>query len=888
MHLKKRYGVLLVLLVVMGCSQKTPSEYIEEAEQAILKNENDTAVIVLKNALSSEPTNLRARFLLGSVYFKRGNADSAEKELKIALEGGYFKNEVLPLYLGTLDFLQRDDEIVQVVERATGLNSETEAAAQTYKGLALFRKNEVSRAKLAIKRASELAPDSPYSRLGRAHHALRDGEVTDAIIILDELLVDDPDFMEAVLMRGQLAMQEQDYEIAIKTFEKYVGQKPQDAQGNFLLTDALIRAEKYQEAETLLNSLLAKLPNNAKLNEFSGILKFNNNDYAGAKTAMEQSISNGSNSATVRLIAGVASYQENKLEQAHKHLASVQGILPENHPAKRLFAEIQLRLGYSTEAAVTLGNLGNYDLSDVSLFTQAGLDLVKRGDQSNAQKMLDLAKDLDPQSAEEKTRVGTLKLSLNDLSGISDLDEAIELDPKTIRARLVLAQFYIGSNEFDKAIATAKQWVEVAPEEVTAYNLLAEVYELSGNTDLAQQTHEKVLLLSPNNPASLKFMADLAMQDGNNDNALTMLKQAAENNPEYVQGTFDYLMAAKDAGEAEAEEALALMKSVSEADPDNVLKSLNYARGLVVLRQPQLALDILSKITADVDMPMFYWKGQADSLIALNKPNEAVNVYTSWQQLEPQRKEPWLLAIVIYDRLRDMTAALDTVKRALNHHQDDDEFKVMELHYTLLSGNISVAKRLYNNLPVNIQQNNIVKGMRGQLHFAENEFRKALPLLQAHYDESRDGRIALTIADAKAKLNEADSGLKFLEDHLVTVPGDLNVRARLAERIMEASPEKAIIHYEYILQFLPENIIALNNLGWLYGKTGDAQKAVEFAEKAVALRPENPKLLDTLGVALLSNGEKQRALEVSKKAFDIEPSNQVYRVHYEEAQKANQ
>lgn len=883
----KKYGILLTFLLAAGCSQKSPQAYIEEAEQAMLKDDTETAVIVLKNALSSDPRNLRARFLLGSVYFQRGNAESAEKELKIAFNGDYFKNEVLPLYLGALDFLRRDDEIIQIAERVTGLNSETEAAVQTYKGLALFRKNEMSRGKLAIKRATDVSPESPYSQLGRAHHALQDGEVTDALIILDELLANSPDFMEGVLLHGQLNMQQKNYETAINSFGKYVEQKPGDAQGNFLLVDALIRTEKYSEANAMLSSLLVKLPDNPKLNEFAGILAFNKSQYGDAKAAMEKAISNGSNSPAVRLIAGVASFHENKLEQAHKHLSAVQGVLPNAHPAKRLFAEIQLRLGYSTGAAETLGNLGSYDLTDVRLFTQAGLDLVRQGDNSTAQKMLDLATENTPTSAEELTRIGMLKLTLKDKTGIQNLLDALAIDPKAVQARLVLTQAYIANNDFPKAINVAKDWVDVAPEELTAYNLLAEVYELASQMPLAMETHQKALERSPNNPSSLAFMAKLAKQSGDEVQALSMLKQAAENNPEYLEGTFAYLIEAKSQGDAEAQEALSLMKRVHETDLDNEMKALNYARGLIIQRQPQQAVDVFAKITPQPNMPLFYWKGQADSYLELNKPTDALNVYVQWQQYEPKRREPWLSAVVIQDGLRDMSGALDTIKRAKSFHQNDGQMQTMEVHYSLLSGSVSVAQRLLDGLPERVKSSNIVKGIQGQIYLAQNEFQKALPLLQLHYDESLDGRFALMIADANTRLNQREAGIEVLKAHIESVPNDLNIRARLAERLMSEAPRDAIVHYEFLLASLPENIIALNNLGWLYGELGETKKAVDFAERAVALRPENAKLLDTLGVVLLKDGQVKKAQEVSAKAFSIEPSNQVYRIHYEEAKKTN-
>ena len=88
-------AAVLISLIIQGCGKKTEDAQtlIADARNYQEKGDNNAAIIQLKNALQSNPDNSEARYLLGTIYNKTGDFQSAEKELRKALSLGMSPGE---------------------------------------------------------------------------------------------------------------------------------------------------------------------------------------------------------------------------------------------------------------------------------------------------------------------------------------------------------------------------------------------------------------------------------------------------------------------------------------------------------------------------------------------------------------------------------------------------------------------------------------------------------------------------------------------------------------------------------------------------------------------------------------------------------------------------
>jgi tetratricopeptide (TPR) repeat protein len=101
----------------------------------------------------------------------------------------------------------------------------------------------------------------------------------------------------------------------------------------------------------------------------------------------------------------------------------------------------------------------------------------------------------------------------------------------------------------------------------------------------------------------------------------------------------------------------------------------------------------------------------------------------------------------------------------------------------------------------------------------------------------------------------------------------------------DGNQSEAIKRYEKLLGLVPDNVVALNNLAWLYLEV-DGNKAETLAKSAADLAPSSVDVLDTYAWALFKNNKLEKALEVIQYASELAPDNAMVREHLDVIQQA--
>ncbi len=142
-------------------------------------------------------------------------------------------------------------------------------------------------------------------------------------------------------------------------------------------------------------------------------------------------------------------------------------------------------------------------------------------------------------------------------------------------------------------------------------------------------------------------------------------------------------------------------------------------------------------------------------------------------------------------------------------------------------------------------------------------------------------RLAL-LTYAAGKHDEARQMLEsWVKDH----DDDTAARIGLADLLMvDHDYDAAQATYEIVRQRAPDNVIALNNLAWLYSRKHDA-KAQGLARQAYRIAP-SPQTADTLGWALVSDGDAKTGLPYLQRAGTALPQDPAIQYHLAVALKA--
>jgi putative PEP-CTERM system TPR-repeat lipoprotein len=101
-------------------------------------------------------------------------------------------------------------------------------------------------------------------------------------------------------------------------------------------------------------------------------------------------------------------------------------------------------------------------------------------------------------------------------------------------------------------------------------------------------------------------------------------------------------------------------------------------------------------------------------------------------------------------------------------------------------------------------------------------------------------------------------------------PGDARVRFVLAGAYEQAGRlADAISEYEKVVQQQPDNVVAMNNLAWLYSQRKDP-RAEALAKQAYAKAPNAAAVADTYGWILVQGGKVEDGLKILRQAHDLD------------------
>jgi putative PEP-CTERM system TPR-repeat lipoprotein len=470
-----KYAVAVIALgVLSGCGKQTSEEYIKEAQQYVAENYPAAAIVALKNAVQVEPKSAKARFELGQLYMQQKQFENAEKELNRSLEYGFEPSKVLPLLTQAYQQTGAYSAISKLEHQQEGLTSVERAEIGYFKVVALVRLNKVVDARLLIEELAEIDTSSVFKGLTASYSLVLDSDYETAVTAVSELRELAPQNAEVLKLLAQLKLSLGAPAEAADIYKDYVQFYPEDKQTTFVLAKLLVDLGELDAAEPYIDELLLVNDLNPLLNQLKAATDAFKGDYANALKRAEIAITGGIDSASLRLVAGYAAYQTQDYSSVNRHLSFIAGLLPDNHPGLKLLAASQLQLGLTSEVGDVLKRLDQLSEEDAPLFSKASYELLRDGFEKEAKVLIEKSTNIS-RTAEDLTRLGLLQLSLNNLDGIVNLEEAVNKSPELVSAQTTLAKAYILTKQYDKALELANNWKNTSPNDAKPFLLAGEV-----------------------------------------------------------------------------------------------------------------------------------------------------------------------------------------------------------------------------------------------------------------------------------------------------------------------------------------------------------------------------------------------------------------------------
>lgn len=847
-------------LSMSGCSEKTSEEHILAARQFVEAKDTKSAIVEYKNAIQKDPKDASARFELGRIYVEQKNYAAAEKELNRALDLGYEASEVLPLLTRSYQETGSEVALSEVNHKTDGLTPVKRAEVSFYKLEALLRLEKIAEARRLIDDVRTIDTVSVYKGLSLALGKTLDEKYEEALEDIDALQQQAPLNKDVLNQQARLNMYLRNLDAAIEAYQKYIDVEPQDKETKFILTAILMDSRRYDDAEPLVDELLALSANHPLLNQFKGVIEVRKDNYAAALEHLETAIQNGRTDPLARLIAGFSAYQLKDYEASTRHLSMIASDLPPSHAALRMLADSLLQLGNNQEATEILSRVDGEADNDALLFSKAGYQLLQSGNVVDAKAMIEKSVPI-ATTAEDLTRIGVLQLSINDADGLVNLEAAVEQSPELAAGQQTLANAYIATKQYDKALEVANDWHKNEPDNVAPLHTIIQVHLARNELDEAQSVIEQAEALDSQSIKTKIQRVSLAMIKKQPGAALAATKEALKIDSTNQAALALYYIVQKEGGKTT--EALDYIREVVKRNPKDDTPKIVLARILLNEKAYAEGLTVINKVSPENDNPFAYWDTKGRLLVANEKVIEARTHYQEWLKVQPNNKIATLGLAMLLDVQSKFADGVELTSSFLEK-RPDRQIQIVKAYFHAMQKQIREAELILNTL--NDEENALpyVKGIRARLQLFRDDYEAALPNALVAYEAMPNTRNLLLLMAAYELSGQPDEAFEVVTGFLDKNPNNVQALLLYAERLISRDQKKAIAVYRDVVKGQPENAIALNNLAYLEHQEGMLDDAEEHVRQALEIVPNAPEVVDTLAQILIDQGE----LEEAEEAYD--------------------
>lgn len=803
-----------IYILLAACSQvHSDSALMAEASKYSARGEAKAAVIQLKNVLQQTPSNGKARLMLGQLYLDTGDVQSADKELRRALELGVSPGEVLPA-LGKA--LLQQGQYQKLLDTIAA--DQQAPPLQALRAHALLGLNRVAEGRTAFAQILLRHPDSPPALLGLARLALLDGNQEQALTLVHKALAQQADNLDALRLQGDILRLLNKNDAALVAYQRILAYQPVQLQPHLDMANLYIQSGKLAEARKQLVIARQTAPNSLMLIYTLALLEYREDKMPAAQDHLAMVLRAAPDHLPSNLLMGAVLRKRASYAQAEQHLRKFLESNPGNPYASKLLASTLMSSGPPEAALAIVEPLFDSQQQDAEMMSLAGelYMRLRRYDKSAA--YFERASRLSPQTPMLHAALAMSHMGLGDNErAVAEMEQAAGLDAKSSRVATLLVLTQLRNREYDKALASALRLETQAPHNPMVQNLKGGVLLLKGDTAAARAAFERALAIDPLYVPALDNLTGLDLKN----------KQ-----PEAARKRME-------ASLAKDQNNLAIMTELA-----------NLALGQGQLKQARA------------------WLERAD-------------------QARPEALEPSMRLAHFYARDNELPKALMLAQKMLATNPSNPQVLALVAALQSRAGQDEAALDNWNKLAALQPDSALIQHQLAGARAGTNDqdgasqaLNKALLLYQQAYQKNPAGATVLALYGALIQAGKTGEARTHLLQWLARHRDDVTTRLYFASSLLaQKDYPAAIAQFEQVNTQFPKEVIALNNLAWLYQQQRDP-RALDYAEKAHKLAPNSAAVTDTLAWVLVEQGQLERALPLLKQAAGQAPANNQIRYHY--------
>lgn len=866
---------LLLLAGVLGtaaCNSQSPETLIAQARQYVHQGEHKAAVIQLKNALQQTPGNAEARLLLATAHNGTGDGPAAEKEARIAAQGGIPTERYLPVIAQALMLQGQPGKILDELDRSRSGS----ALALTLRGDALLALKQAEPARQAYAKALQLEAGRQAATVGMARYHAMQSDLASATALVAGLRRVAPDNVDALLLAAELANSKGDKPEALAAYDRIIALAPAAVDARIRKAQLLIEKKDYPGAQAELTQAGRYAPGNPSARHMQGLLEFNQGHYKAALEKTQAVLSTYPDHWPTVLLAGTVQTKLGSLPQAEEHFRRYVEAKPDEAGPRRLLAGTLIGTRQGKEALAVLVPLLAQQ-KDAAAFELAGKAALALGERDRAAGFFEQSVAIDPARTDARVSLGLSRIEQGDHArGFAELEAADGQDPKG-QAGMALAQAALQRRDYDRALAATVSLLRKTGPTPVAMQLTGEAYLGKRQTGPARASFERALALAPGYFPAVASLVALDLGDGNMAAAGKRLSAFQTANPTSVPAM--NALANLAALDHRVDDATRWLERAHEAQPDATQPVIQLTAQYLRTKQKDKALTLIrnAQSAQPLDNDLLDMLGQAQ--LAAGDIAGAVETYDRLARRAPRAPLAFLRLAGLHQLMKNDAAAAAALKKALQLQPDSLEAQAMLLQVLKRQQKPEQMRALFRQIQGQRANAHAGHTLEGDWLTGQKQYRAALQAYERAWALRPTRELAVRRYMMHLAQGEQKQAFLHLTGWRAKHPDDMAMNAYLAQAYTDTGQSKlAIALWEEVHGKMAPTAASLASLARSYYQEQDL-RALATAEQAYKLDNKNAVVADVLGWTLVNHGQTVRGVALLRQAVAAAPELREARYH---------
>lgn len=740
-------GVLAgAVLLSAGCggAADRKARYLDKGEKYFADRNYEKARVEFRNALQIDPNDANARYQVGRVAEKLGNAREAVGQYQAAVDAD-------PKHMPARAALSRlfllgglADKAMELVE--PGLLQEPDnAQLLTVRGAAKSHLGNVPGAFEDAEAAIKIAPEDEYAIALLASLYRQNARSDKAIEVVRAGLEKLPRSADLRVVLADLELAQDHPREAEAQLRKVIELQPDELNHRYRLARFYLVTKDVDAAERTLRETIEAVPENAEAKIALTDLLASHQGFDKAEAQLKEFAAKEKDGAAMQLALARFYEAHRKADQAqatYRDVIESEGTKPDGLTAHNRLAAL----------------------------------LVQSNDVAGATKLIDAVLKENPRDNDALILRGNLALVKGDAAAaIADLRAVLRDQPNAVPVMRALARAHLQNNEVAVAEETLRAAVQANPADRPVRLELAQLLMQSGRAEQARPVLEQLVQETPDDIAALESLFRVQAAAKDLVAARATAQSVARVRPDlplgpYLEGLTDESQQKLDSAAASYERALGIQPSAAE--PLTALVRIDVSR-----KQSAQALARLDKVIAsqpdnviarNLKGELLTSKGETGQAIAAF--NEAIAKAPKWwipyrglalAQLSGKHVDAAIEALELGMKNTENAVALGTDLAALYERagRPDDAIRTYETMVTREPDSVAAVNNLamllvnYRSDQASLDRAQQLTGKlsnvsvptilntRGWVKFKRGEYQESLPLLRQAVEKSPESPV---------------------------------------------------------------------------------------------------------------------------------------------------